>query len=146
MIENLFKNVPISDSTKEYIGDFKPTTDADFYWLAKNISSLLKDIEQSVKNGEDLSEIYPNDLQSSFESSLMDLKDIRDEQELDTLVKCSEKAEDVKLGDMENWLDSQLANTNPNSQEHEHIFKLYNSISDIRTFYAQHLFNKKESV
>ena len=73
-------------------------------------------------------------------------KDIRDEQEFDTLVKCSEKAEDVKLGDMENWLDSQLANTNPNSQKHEHIFKLYNSISDIRTFYAQHLFNKKESV
>ena len=31
-------------------------------------------------------------------------------------------------------------------KEHEHIFKLYNSISDIRTFYAQHLFNKKESV
>ena len=69
-----------------------------------------------------------------------------DEQELDTLVECSQKAEDVKLGDMENWLDNQLSNNNLSSKEHEHIFKLYNSISDIRTFYAQHLFNKKESV
>ena len=37
MMKNLFKNVPISDATKEYIGDFKPTTDADFKWIAKNL-------------------------------------------------------------------------------------------------------------
>ena len=77
MMKNLFKNVPISDATKEYIGDFKPTTDADFKWIAKNLKGLLADIEESVKNGEDLSEIYPSNKQEAFECVLSDLCDLR---------------------------------------------------------------------
>ena len=60
---DLYNNVSISKLTKEYIGDFKPTTDEDFKWMAKNLKGLLADIEESVKNGEDLSEIYPSNKQ-----------------------------------------------------------------------------------
>jgi hypothetical protein len=114
-----------------------------------NVDALLKCVEDNFgKKGLLFAkyEIYCIETNDHFSESFDEWCASKDEQELDTLVKCSEKAEDVKLGDMENWLDNQLANTNPNLQEHEHIFKLYNSISDIRTFYAQHLFNKKESV
>ena len=74
---DLYNNVSISESTKEYIGDFKPTTDEDFKWMAKNLKGLLADIEKSVKNGEDLSEIYPSNKQEAFESALMDLMDVK---------------------------------------------------------------------
>tara|TARA_Y100000004_G_C8843500_1_gene381548 strand:+ start:298 stop:561 length:264 start_codon:yes stop_codon:yes gene_type:complete len=74
---DLYNNVSISKLTKEYIGDFKPTTDEDFKWMAKNLKGLLADIEESVKNGEDLSEIYPSNKQEAFESVLSDLCDLR---------------------------------------------------------------------
>ena len=91
-------------------------------------------------------EIYCIETNDHFTESFDEWCANKDQEELDTLVKCSEKAEDIRLGDMENWLDGQLSNKNLSSKEYEDIFKLYNSISDIRTFYAQHLFNKKECV
>tara|TARA_R100000329_G_scaffold147980_1_gene136219 strand:- start:530 stop:961 length:432 start_codon:yes stop_codon:yes gene_type:complete len=114
-----------------------------------NVDALLKCVEENFgKKGLLFAkyEIYCIETNDHFSKSFDEWCASKDEQQLDTLLECSEKAEDVKLGKMESWLDSQLANTNPNSQKHEHIFKLYNSISDIRTFYAQHLFNNKESV
>ena len=61
--------------------------------------------------------------------------------EVNLLLKCSEKAENMKLGEMETWLDNQASKVNRNTKEYEYIFSLYNKINDIRTFYAQHLFN-----
>tara|TARA_R100001443_G_scaffold82085_1_gene89087 strand:- start:312 stop:644 length:333 start_codon:yes stop_codon:yes gene_type:complete len=86
---DLYNNVSISESTKEYIGDFKPTTDADFKWMAKTLKSLLADIEKSVKNGEDLSEIYPSNKQEAFESALMDLMDVKRQALIEQMGKLS---------------------------------------------------------
>lgn len=58
----------------------------------------------------------------------------------DLLLKCSEKAENMKLGEMETWLDDRASKVNRNTKEYEYVFGLYNKINDIRTFYAQHLF------
>ena len=45
---------------------------------------------------------------------------------------------------MENWLDDQLSKINSGTKEHEIVFKHYNRINDIRTFYAQKQFDKQE--
>jgi|TARA_R100001129_G_scaffold1426_2_gene1276 LPS O-antigen subunit length determinant protein (WzzB/FepE family) len=55
----------------------------------------------------------------------------------------SDQAEDIKLGDMENWLDQEIANTSDQSIKEE-LKKHYNNISNIRTFYAQHQYNKHQ--
>ena len=60
-----------------------------------------------------------------------------------SLLECSEKAENLKLKDMDNWLDEQLAKINSGTKEHELVFMHYNNINNIRTFYAQKLFDKQ---
>jgi sulfur relay (sulfurtransferase) DsrC/TusE family protein len=62
-----------------------------------------------------------------------------------SLLECSEKAENLKLKDMDNWLDEQLAKINSGTKEHELVFKHYNNINNIRTFYAQKLFDKQNT-
>ena len=62
-----------------------------------------------------------------------------------SLLECSEKAENLKLKDMDNWLDEQLAKINSGTKEHELVFKHYNNINNIRTFYAQKLFDKQKN-
>ena len=56
------------------------------------------------------------------------------------------KAENMKLGEMETWLDDRASKVNRNTKEYEYIFSLYNKINDIRTFYAQHLFRESKDV
>jgi hypothetical protein len=57
----------------------------------------------------------------------------------------SNRAENLKLIEMENWLDEQLAKINSGTKEHELVFKHYNNINNIRTFYAQKLFDEEKN-
>ena len=61
-----------------------------------------------------------------------------------SLFEFSEQAENLKLKEMEDWLDDQLSKINSGTKEHELVFKHYNRINDIRTFYAQKQFDKQE--